>query len=245
MYDLLMKKNCALQELDLSWQRLSKASKNCSILKLARLTSALAGGNNSLQSLNISDNRLLDQDVAELAVALTRNASMKRIHMQNCRITTRGMLALVQTIPHWSDSFKSLYLDGTQRVEKSSRMRKTIYQALLENFHLHVLTLPSSCQSKRIEWVLDVNLAGRRVLLNPTQMEETDESSSSSNCIESIPPNSTSDQLIIQDALWPTILERADRISRQHCCLEEMPANRAASAMFLLLREKGYQAISR
>jgi Leucine-rich repeat (LRR) protein len=146
LYDLLMKKNCALQELDLSWQRLSKASKNYSILKLARLTSALADGNNSLQSLNISDNRLLDQDVAELAVALTRNASLKRIHMQNCRITTRGMLALVQTIPHWSDSFKSLFLDGTQRVEKSSRTRKTIYQALLENFHLQVLTLPSSCQ---------------------------------------------------------------------------------------------------
>jgi hypothetical protein len=76
-------------------------------------------------------------------------------------------------------------------------------------------------------------------------MEETDESSSSPNGIEREPSDSPTDQVIIQDALWPTILERADRISRRHCFLEEMSANKAASAMFLLLREKGYQAIGR
>jgi hypothetical protein len=165
--------------------------------------------------------------------------------MQNCRISARGMLALAHTIPHWSESLKRLYLDGNQRVEKSSRTRKTILQALLENVYLQVLALPSSCQSKRIEWVLEVNLAGRRVLLNPTEMEEHDATSPTSNGIETRHSNTATDQATIQDALWPTILERADRISRQQYLMEESSTARAASTMFLLLREKGYQAIVR
>ncbi|KAG7374803.1 leucine rich repeat LRR-containing protein [Nitzschia inconspicua] len=242
--EILIHEQCALKELDLSWQRQPKASKNFSILPLGWLAKVLVKDNTSLETLNVSDNRLLDQDVAELAVALKSNISLQSIRMQNCRISTRGILALFHTLPHWSEQLKSVYVDGHQRVEKSSSTRRKIYQGLLENVYLKHLDLPDSCQSRRIAWVLELNKAGRRILLNPSELEETDASSSNSSS-ESSSSLASSDFAVVQDALWPTILERADRISRQEYLLEESCTNKGASAMFLLLREKGYQSLVR
>jgi Ran GTPase-activating protein (RanGAP) involved in mRNA processing and transport len=242
LYEMLTQSKCALRELDLSWQRQSKAGRNYSDINLRRLSTALAGSNTSLQTLNLSDNRLQDQDVAELGVALTQNKSLQTLRMQNCRISTRGILALAHTLPDWSENLKSVYLDGNQRVERASGTRRKLFQALLDNVYLQELGLPDSCQSRRIAWVLELNRAGRRVLLNPSELEEIDMNSSGSSESGS---SSASDHAVLQDALWPTILERADRISRQEYLMEDSSTTKAASAMFLLLREKGYQSLIR
>jgi len=250
VYDLLMHKQCALQELDLSWQRLPQASRNYSILHLDLLSKALVERNTSLQRLNLSDNRLPDEDVSLLAVALLRNTFLTTVRLQNCRITSRGFLALAQTLPMWSENMKSIQIDGSQKVEKASLVRKRFFQALLKNVYLQQLDLPDSCQSKSMDWVLELNRAGRRALLAPSSDEEVSESSSAISSHEddtsiSTPANSSnSSPLALSDILWPTILERADRVARREY-LQEEASTKAASAMYLLFREKGYQAIIR
>jgi hypothetical protein len=257
---ILARNDCSLQELDLSWQRLPSSkkggSKGCGILDIGLLCKSLAK-NRSLQKLDVSDNRLRDEDVNMLGAALTRNTSLKSVRMQNCRISTCGILALAATLPRWSEQFTNLYIDGQQSIEKSIDTRKKIYQALLKNVYLKEFELPGSCKSKNMEWVLELNQAGRRALLSPSYVElydldTTSSSSSGSDGDDSnhtkrsgVSSSSSSTTLPLHDSLWPMILERADRVSRQEYLMEDTSNMKAASAVYLLLRERGYQAFAR
>merc|ERR1711865_659824 len=91
LYQLLSHDRCQLVHLDLSWQSLPHAQRNYSILEFGALSNVLAEKNTSLQTLNLSENRLLDEDVAHLAMALTRHPSLDRLRLQGCRISDRGM----------------------------------------------------------------------------------------------------------------------------------------------------------
>jgi Ran GTPase-activating protein (RanGAP) involved in mRNA processing and transport len=239
LYNILTHKKCALEELDLSWQRLPKASKNCSVLHLELISSALACKNTSLQRLILSDNHLLDEDVAQLAVALQHNGALSSLQLQNCFIGPRGMLALTEHLPNYSENFKSLQVDGNQRMKKSSTLRKKLFQSLLKNVYLQQLDLPEACRSKTLEWVLELNRAGRRALTF-SSCSDAEESVGSN---ESQGEKSSSSAFSLQDTLWPNILERADRVARQQYLMEESCTKKAASAIYLLLRERGYQAL--
>ncbi|KAL3908197.1 MAG: hypothetical protein SGARI_003174, partial [Bacillariaceae sp.] len=142
VWGILQDKECTLRELDLSWQRLpNKGDKNYSTLDLGQLSKAI-GRNTSLEKLDISDNKLLDSDLDALGDALTYNTALKRLRMQNCRITTNGVLALAKHLPDWSEQLTNVYLDGQQRIEKTPDTRNAIFQALLKNVYLKELELP-------------------------------------------------------------------------------------------------------
>lgn len=242
LYQILSHRHCQLRHLDLSWQRLPHARRNHSILDLGMLSNVLADRNTSLKTLNLSENRLLDEDIAQLAVVLSRHPNLRRVSLQDCRITDRGMIALAHTLPKCSENLKNVYLDGKQKIRDAVLVRKTIFQSLLRNVYLRELALPYNIQSKSTAWALELNRAGRRVLLEP---DERDCPDPAIECTISAAPSfdSQSSSNHIPASLWPCVLERADRIARQGYMREDSSTTKAASAMYLLLREKGYQAI--
>jgi hypothetical protein len=248
---ILSKWNCQLRHLDLSWQRLPFAKRNHSILNINLLSKVLADNNknSSLKTLNLSENRLLDEDVALLAVAISRHHTIRSVRLQNCRITDQGFISLASTLPKCSENLKHLFLDGKHQIrDDTALVRKTIFQSLLKNVYLRELALPYCCESKSIDWALELNRAGRRALLVPGVPDDIrdcpDPAIECTICsAPSFDSQNSSNQL--PDNLWPTILERADRITRQEYYLNEMDSStsKAASAMYLLLREKGYKSI--
>jgi len=249
---ILSKRNCQLRHLDLSWQRLPFAKRNHSVLNVSMLSEVLANNNrnSSLKTLNLSDNRLLDEDVDQLAVAISRHPTIRSVRLQNCRITDQGFVSLANTLPKCSENLKNIFLDGKQQIrDDAALVRKTIFQALVKNVHLRELALPDCYESKSIDWALELNRAGRRALLAPGVDDIRDCPDPAIECTICSAPSfdsqNSSNQL--PDTLWPTILERADRITRQEYYLNEMDSStsKAASAMYLLLREQGYKSILR
>jgi len=244
IHQILSLRHCQLQHLDLSWQRLSNAKRNYSILDLGMLSTVLANQNTSLRTLNLSENMLLDEDVAQLAGAVSRHPNLSRVCLQDCRISDSGMIALARVLPKCSERLKYLYLDGRQKIRDTTLVRKTIFQSLLKNVYLRELALPYNIQSDSANWALELNRAGRRALLEP---DERDCPDPAIECKIHAAPSFDSQNGInhIPDSLWPCVLERADRIARQEYLSEKSSTTKAASAIYLLLREKGFQSIIR
>jgi hypothetical protein len=245
---ILSKRNCQLRHLDLSWQRLPFAKRNHSILNISMLSDVLADNNKNgtLKTLNLSDNRLLDEDVAQLAVAISRHPTIRSVRLQNCRITDQGFISLANTLPKCSENLKNIFLDGQQQIrDDAALVRKTIFQALSKNVYLRELALPYCCESKSIDWALELNRAGRRALLVPGVPDDCPDPAIECTICSAPSFDSQNSSNQLPDTLWPTILERADRITRQEYYLNEMDSStsKAASAMYLLLREKGYKSI--
>jgi len=246
LYQLMSHEQCQLKHLDLSWQRLPNARRNYSILDFGILASVLAERNDSLQTLNLSENKLLDEDVACLAVGLTRHPSLSRVRLQDCRITDRGMLALAHELPKWPEQLHHLHLDGNQsiRTATAALVRKEMFRSVLRNVFLKELALPHQLQSHSTEWALELNKAGRRVLLENVPSERDCPDPAIECTLTSAPSfDSQTGTNHICDALWPTILERADRVARMESNREESSTTKAASAVYLLLREKGFHAV--
>lgn len=244
LYRLLSHNRCKLENLDLSWQRLSNAQRNYSILECGILASALAETNKSLETLNLSENRLLDEDVAHLAHAFSKHPSLNRIHLQGCHISDRGMTAIAREMPRWPENLQHLHLDGIQKIRNKSLVRETIFRSVLKNVFLKELALPHELHSQSTEWALELNKGGRRALL-ASVTNEVDCPNPAIECTLTSAPSFDSQTGTNQlcDGLWPLVLERADLVARKDCNREESSTTRAASVMFLLLREKGYHSV--
>jgi hypothetical protein len=245
LYQLLSHERCKLEHLDLSWQRLPHAQRNYSILEFGVLSSVLAEKNKSLQTLNLSENRLLDEDVAHLAMALTKHPSLGRVRLQGCRISDQGMLAIAHELPRWQDQLFHLHLDGNQTIRNAALVRKTIFRSILKNVFLKELALPHKLQSESTDWAIELNKAGRRALLETNVFSERDCPDPAIECTLTSAPSfdSQTGTNHLCDALWPRVLERADHVARNESNREESSKTKAASAVYLLLREKGYQAV--
>jgi Leucine Rich repeat len=269
-----------------------------SILSLAEIAHAVSERNNSLETLDVSNNKLLDEDVTQLALAIRKSTSLQHVSMQNCHITDNGMRAIAAVIPHFGPQMKRLRIDGYQSIRHHKQVQRKMYNALLQNVYLHELTVPLSCnRSKSIDWILEMNRAGRCALnsfwdqpasltMNKKGRNNDDQKglSADSNVsgtdsnkgmslpnLKAAPGNKVTTSFCdsfkpIPNNLWPIILARADRVSRQNCdirrdlndnngssCLmsssfsPEDPAlkikdRKAASTIYLLLREKGYES---
>lgn len=245
LYQLLSHEWCKLEHLDLSWQRLPHAQRNYSILEFGALSNVLAEMNTSLQTLNLSENRLLDEDVAHLAMALTRHPSLDRVRLQGCRISDRGMLAIAHELPRWQENMIHLHLDGNQTVRNAALVRKTIFRSVLKNVFLKEVALPHKLQSESTDWAIELNKAGRRALLETNMFSERDCPDPAIECTLTSAPSfdSQTGTNHICDALWALVLERADHVARKESNREESSTTKAASAVYLLLREKGYHAV--
>lgn len=245
LHRILSHHTCRLSHLDLSWQRLPNAKRNYSILDIGMLVTALENRNTSLTTLNLSENRLLDEDVACLGVTLSKHPNLSRLSLQGCRISDQGMLALAYSLPKCSEHLKHLFLDGKQNIRDHVLVRKVIFESVLKNCYLRELALPYDISSKSISWALELNRAGRRALLGePSAVDCPDPAI---ECTLSAAPSFDSQTGVnhIQDSLWPRVLERADRVARQEYLDEESSTTKAASAIYLLFREKGYHSILR
>ena len=244
LYQILSHERCKLEDLDLSWQRLPNAQRNYSILECGILASALAENNTSLETLNLSENRLLDEDVAHLANAFSKHPSISRIRFQGCRISDRGMLAIAHELPRWPEHLNHLHLDGSQNIRKGSMVRETIFRSVLKNVFLKELALPHELKSQSTEWALELNKAGRRALL-ATNTSEIDCPNPAIECTLTSAPSfdSQTGTNELCDALWPVVLGRADTVARHESNREESSTMKAASVVYLLLREKGFHAV--
>jgi len=244
LYKILSHDRCKLKELDLSWQRLPNAQRNYSILDCGILASVLSEKNNSLEMLNLSENRLLDEDVANLANAFSKHPGLSRIRLQDCRISDRGMTAIATQIPRWPEHLNHFHLDGSQRIKKGNMVRERIFRSVLQNVYLKELALPHELQSKSTEWALELNKAGRRAL-RENHTNAVDCPNPAIECTLTSAPSFDSQNGTNQlcDALWPRVLKRADTVARQETNREEDATMKAASVMYLLLREKGFHAV--
>jgi hypothetical protein len=247
---ILSNERCRLRHLDLSWQRLPKARSNRSVLDIGILVSALHNQNNSLESLNLSENRLLDEDVAYLGRALGTHPALGMVRLQSCNIGDEGMLALAYELPRWPEQLKHVHLDGSQRIRSSSNIRRVLFRSVLRNVFLEELALPYELQSQSTSWALDLNKAGRRALilgsLPSERFPDCPDPAIECTLYTSSPSfDSQTGTNHLCDALWPNVLERADRVARKESNREESSTNKAASAMYLLLREKGFNAVLR
>lgn len=250
LHKILSHDRCRLRHLDLSWQRLPNARNNRSVLDIGILANALHKQNSSLESLDLSENRLLDEDVAYLARALVTHPALNTVRLQSCNIDDDGMSALAHEIPQWPEQLHYVHLDGKQRIRSSNSIRTAIFQSVLRNVFLKELALPYELQSQSTSWALDLNKAGRRVLLiegfPSYRFPDCPDPAIECTLYTSHPSfDSQTGTNHLCDALWPKILERADRIARKEFNEEESSTNKAASAMYLLLREKGFNAILR
>jgi len=241
---ILNDRNCSLRHLDLAWQRLPNARRNCSVLDIGVITDVLQDRNTSLRTLNLSENRLLDEDVEQLALVLSRHPNLRRVRLQDCRITDLGMIALANTLPKWSKNLTNVYLDGKQKINNAALVRKEIFNGLLRNVFIQELELPHCIHSKSAGWTLELNRAGRRALLEPEKRDIIDPAI---ECTIFNAPSfeSQSGTDHICRKLWPRILERSDRIARQQYSREESAARQAASTVYFLLREKAFHTVLR
>jgi len=245
LYQILSHERCQLEDLDLSWQRLPGAQRNYSVLECGILASALADTNSSLETLNLSENRLLNEDVAHLAHAFSKHPSITRARLQGCRISDRGMVDIAHELPRWPEHLQHLHLDGSQKSKNNGMVRERIFRAVLKNVFLKQLALPHELQSKSTDWAIELNKAGRRALLTTNTVSEVDCPNPAIECTLTSAPSfdsqTGSNQLC--DALWPLVLERGDTVARQETNREEESTQKAASVMYLLLREKGFHAV--
>ena len=250
LHQILSHDRCRLRHLDLSWQRLSNARNNRSVLEIGTLVNALNKQNNSLESLNLSENRLLDEDVAYLARALVTHQTLSMVRLQDCNIGDEGMLALAYELSRWPEQLNHVHLDGRQRIRSSDNVRKAIFRSVLRNVFLEELALPYELQSDSTSWALELNKAGRRALilgsLPSERFPDCPDPAIECTLYTSTPSfDSQTGSNHLCDALWPKVLERADLVSRKESNREEGSTNKAASAIYLLLREKGFNAVLR
>merc|ERR1712188_136030 len=120
-----------------------------------------------------------------------------------------------------------------RRAKATRSLRDTIFRSVL--------------QSDSTDWAIQLNKAGRRALLDSSLVTslERDCPDPAIECTLTSAPSfdSQTGTNHICDALWPVVLERADHVARYESNREEDSATKAASALFLLLREKGYRAM--
>jgi hypothetical protein len=152
---LLSDPSCKLAKLNLSWQRRTSPEQNLD-LSLLNLTT-----NTSLQSLILSENRLHDNDMTNLALGLRNNSTLGDLEMYDCQISDSGIAAFAEILPQ-AMGLRKLKLDGKQEFELLGLKR--LIRGLRHNFSVERCVLPDGYISKELQSYLDLNRAGRRLL---------------------------------------------------------------------------------
>eukprot|EP00934_Nitzschia_sp_Nitz4_P002923 Nitzschia sp. Nitz4//scaffold109_size72162//68023//69663//NITZ4_005859-RA/size72162-processed-gene-0.25-mRNA-1//1//CDS//3329532802//2913//frame0 len=203
----------ALKLLDLSWQRHPgvQGNRRSPFASINVFLGALAC-NSSLETLILSDNMFEDIDMYRMfARALPRNVTLKRLDLKDCFLSSSAFREIARNLPLLH--VQKLYLDGRQGIDGGNALKELFVDPLSHNVHLLDLTLPN-VNSTRMDWLLELNLAGRRVIQEKNS---------------------------IPSSLWPDLLARADRVGRKASA--RSPDQHAATALFYLLRHKGVEEL--
>ena len=215
---MMMTKECPLEHLDLSWQRLFGTKSNCSpfCAQMPFLAKAIRY-NTSLKVLRISENRLSDADINLLISALAHNKTIQELELKDCRISMSGFRSIAKHLPMFQ--LERLDMNGCQQVAAAEliKLKSLFFKPLSQNVYLLDFVLPQGVESKSLAWLLEWNKAGRRVL--------------------------TDSRPRLEPSMWPKLLERADRVGRR--ASDRQPERHAATAIYYLFREKGFSVVTR
>eukprot|EP00797_Seminavis_robusta_P004018 Sro125_g060160.1 NACHT, LRR and PYD domains-containing protein (221) ;mRNA; r:30813-31475 len=173
------------------------------IVGIVDAVAAALNTNQTVRVLDLSDTNVPDSDLATLTGVLSKNASLKQLVMESCRISEEGIIQFASALPRMPN-LRKLNL----RQNKCGPQVCDALQRGLENgnFGLHVLEFEKGrfdgnccsppeyfhdCESKcllAIKCLLAVNRAGRSLLVN------------NRDCTKTRVPTS----------LWPYVFERAN-----------------------------------
>jgi hypothetical protein len=124
---------------------------------------SLLPSNLSLQTLILSSNNLGDDMVSRLVDALAVNSILQELHLQQNRITDKGLGILAACLPHMK--LHTLLLSGNMYNKEASEQ---ILLSLPQNTTLQVMHLYTTLRvSRRITYYLNLNQAGRRLHARP------------------------------------------------------------------------------
>jgi Ran GTPase-activating protein (RanGAP) involved in mRNA processing and transport len=169
---------CLLRKVDISFQRHDAESR----LDVSVIAAALRS-NKSLHILDLTCNRLNDQDAEVLAEALCDNTTLQELFLARNKITDSGIASIARDLPNMR-GLKKLSLWGNTFGEDGAT---ALLGGMARNMELHDLHLfrQFNC-SDLIQYFTNINRGGRKLL------QES--------------PN------VVPMALWPLVMERANNI---------------------------------
>jgi hypothetical protein len=150
----LLKHNPNLQELSLVRNNL---------LNISRIASVLRDENQTLQSLDLSENPIGDVGVLELAHALSKNRSLQRLNILECEIWQEGFGTLLRALAHFQ---VQEILVGNVGSDLSGDDDDSYEDMVLESLRTNVCTVRLFSSHPRTwtrsQTLLDWNQLGRR-----------------------------------------------------------------------------------
>lgn len=196
---------CRLHKLDLSFQL--RDDQNQTKLDVRNILSALSK-NQSLRVLDLTCNRLNDDDATMIAQVLKENTTLEEVILSRNQFTDVGIKNIAEQLPHMK-GLKKLSLWGNMFTEDGAM---ALLAGLALNMGLHTVNLFQHFKcSKQIQYFCNINRGGRKLL-------------------QESPSN-------VPLGLWPLAFERANRINlvkRKEEIADE--ASRRADMLFCLLR---------
>jgi hypothetical protein len=181
--NFLESNDCRICKLSLYEQQLVDGEEG---MDLSTLASALER-NISLECLNLSYNKLDDEDMQFLAIALTQNATLRELTVHNTGISDRGMEEFCSRLPDMK-GLKMWTLGGMQQFDPELASH-FILEGLRTNVTLESIISPAislTPNAAEMQHYVALNQGGRRLL------QESN----------------------VTRGLWPLVIERATRIMK-------------------------------
>ena len=154
---LLQSPSCKVRELDLSFQHRDGFSK----LECHSILNAIKGST-SLKSLNLTCNRLSDEDAEAIARIMTDNSKIQNLLLARNNFTDKGMKDFARHLPQMK-GLKSLSLWGNKISEIGA---EALLTGISMNTELHTLDLFNQFPkiSDQIDFFGNFNRVGRRLI---------------------------------------------------------------------------------
>ena len=202
---VLRDNKCRIRNLNLSCQRVDIGCE----MEFHIISQGLAA-NNSVISLDISNNRVRDEDLEWISLALIKNRTLHDLNLARNKITQEGIVSIAKSIHHMR-GLKKLSLWGNEVTETGAN---ALCLGLRENFVVESLTLfqEFSC-SNDIQRLTFLNRAGRSIF--------------------QAAPNS------VPSSLWPFLLARINAqqmANRSRGCPASEELTATADALFYFLQ---------
>ena len=157
--DMLSAENCALQKLDLSFQRLDDGK----ILDISPLMEALTK-NTSIETLDLTGNGLQDKDADRIACVARHNTTIRELFLARNKFTDVGVTAIARSLPRM-EGLRKLSLWGNPFGEEGARQ---LLNGMVQNMELCDLHLFRQFKcSHQIQYFTNINRGGRKLLQEP------------------------------------------------------------------------------
>jgi Ran GTPase-activating protein (RanGAP) involved in mRNA processing and transport len=190
MAQLLRADRCRLRHLNLSHQKDENIQNKVSLHVIADALRT----NTTLESWNLSRNRLVASDLPSLLEALQVNSALRVLDLNSNSLHDDGIQQIAAALPNIS-GLQALYLlnNGTIR-PLAAATSAALLQGIRANHHLQVLQVQESLpHTAQIQYYTALNAGGRRFLLLGTMNSMTET------------------HVAVPLGMWPWILERAQK----------------------------------